>query len=706
MRLIFVCGFVLACGDGSGDDGGGGGDDGGGEELDADSDGYTTPADCDDVNPDVHPDAPEQCDGIDQDCDDEIDENPTNGISYYPDGDGDGFGSSAAPVTACTAPIGYADNSNDCNDGDATLNPSTAWYTDDDADGYGTVIEMSGCIGPAGTSLEDGDCDDKNASNHPGADEVCDDVDNDCDSTKDEDPVNAPTWYADSDGDEFGDAAAPQVDCWRPISGYTDDASDCDDTNGAVYPGAIETCGDALDADCTGRTDNGCEVLYASDLDDTYLGETERDSFGESLASLGDRDGDGQEDLAFGSPNVMEATNGFEGAGAVYVMATPGDGLDASAVDETDIRLSGDGTQDGFGQLVENGGDVNGDGEVDLIVGARNDNVAACDYCGDIRIFLGPLSDGLVQSDADIQVPWEDRYSQFGDGAAHGDFDSDGTDDVIVAGSNVALAKKSYNDGVVLFFRGPVSSGVLDPAKADASMWGDSHAGVGSGLTDPSDVDGDGVNDMAIGASGFDTSGAVFLFLGPISGALAAATADVTYEGESTGGGRFGTRVEWGGDLDGDGTVDLLASSPGAGELVTDGGAICVFYGPLDTSMGAADATATLEGSSAHGNFGSSIDAGRDVDGDGFDDVLVGANSDDTSGNGAGAAYLFYAPFVGPRGAVGADAIFYGSDRDQAGNDAAIVEYDGDGSLDLVVGAPNSSDGTGRVYLVPGVSFL
>ncbi len=158
MRSILVCSLLWACGDGGG--GGNGDDGGGGDSVDVDEDGYDVPADCNDDDPDIHPDQAEQCDGIDQDCDGDTDENPTDGTSFYPDADNDGFGSSQAPLVSCDAPDGYADNSDDCNDGDAALNPSTPWYTDNDGDGYGTVLEISGCVAPGGTAPVDGDCDD------------------------------------------------------------------------------------------------------------------------------------------------------------------------------------------------------------------------------------------------------------------------------------------------------------------------------------------------------------------------------------------------------------------------------------------------------------------------------------------------------------------------------------------------------------------
>jgi hypothetical protein len=576
------------------------------------------------------------------------------------------------------------------------------------------VLELTGCVAPSGTAREDGDCNDADLTINPAADEICDNTDNDCNGATDDDAIGMVTWYTDADGDEYGDLASPVEACFAG-PGRVDVSTDCNDGDPTIHPRATEICGDAIDSDCTGRTDNGCTILYVEDATDSYVGDHRGDRVGESLTSLGDVGGDGQEDLALSAMYVTEETSGFSNAGVVYIAQTPGAGTDANVGESTDVQIFGDGTYDMFGRVVENGGDVNDDGVVDLVVGSINDDYNGCPYCGDIRIFLGPIEDGLVQSDADIQVLYDlDLYAQFGDGATNGDFDGDGIDDVIVAGSTVSLVKTSYADGLVLFYRGPIESAVLEIPDADAHFAGDSFAYAGSGLTSVRDVDGDGVGDIAIGASGQDMSaGSVFLFHGPISGALDSKLADVTYQAADPGD-RFGSQTRWGGDLDGDGTIELLVGAPSAtvGDTGKDAdreGQAYVFFGPLDTSMDAADAVATFDGSARNGQFGDALDAELDVDGDGFLDVLVGARSDGTYDTGAGGTFLFYGPFAGSRVAAGADVIFYGDVRAQSGHDVELMDYDGDGLQDIVSSGPNSdgsSDANGRVYLLAGSIFL
>jgi hypothetical protein len=196
---------------------------------DADDDGYGDPAnsikasttpigyvsdntDCDDTDADINPGATESCDGIDNDCDDLIDEGCATTTTFYRDADGDGYGDPNDTKQATSTPAGYVEDNTDCNDDDADINP--------------------------------------------GATEICDGLDNDCDGTVDEGCDGLSTYYRDADCDGYGDPnnslqASTLPDC------YVANNDDCNDSNRKINPNVPEIC-DGIDNNCDGTVDEGC----------------------------------------------------------------------------------------------------------------------------------------------------------------------------------------------------------------------------------------------------------------------------------------------------------------------------------------------------------------------------------------------------------------------------------------------------------------
>ncbi len=229
--------------------------------------------DCDDVRNGVNPDAEEGCDGVDTNCDGVLPEGEEDD-----DGDGqrgcDGDCDDAQETVYEGAPELCDGLDNDCSgaaqDGEA----------DDDGDGYVECEVDSG--GWGGQPITGGeDCDDEDADSFPGADEYCDGHDDDCDGDIDEvDSVDVSTWYADVDGDGYGDASSSEVACDQPSNTVSDD-SDCDDTDAARNPGEIEVC-DGVDNDCDGNTSEDGLVTF---VDSNSAVSDLTSSFGTSTVS-------------------------------------------------------------------------------------------------------------------------------------------------------------------------------------------------------------------------------------------------------------------------------------------------------------------------------------------------------------------------------------------------------------------------------------
>ena len=174
--------------------------------------------DCDDTNSSVYPDAIETCNEVDDDCDGDTDEEVEE--TFYADDDEDGYGDSEASESACDQPSGYV--------------------------------------------TDDTDCDDTDSTSYPDAPESCDDLDNDCDDSIDENISSK--WYVDADGDLYGAGEAVDVICGGNSAELVDNDEDCDDDESTAFPGGTEVCDDDIDQDCDG-SDEECPTEDTASTD-------------------------------------------------------------------------------------------------------------------------------------------------------------------------------------------------------------------------------------------------------------------------------------------------------------------------------------------------------------------------------------------------------------------------------------------------------
>ena len=243
--------------------------------ADADEDGFGNPivsvsacwppsgyvfnnTDCNDDDNEIHPDAVEMCNLIDDNCNGASDEGLAT-FTYYADLDGDTYGNALIDSITCLMALsGYVEDSTDCNDLDNLIHAPIKYFSDTDGDTYGDSLMYTfycNLLAPSGFTSDSTDCDDTNPDVHPGLEEFCNSVDDNCNVEIDE-GLPAYTLYEDVDGDDFGNILIDTTGCLPAIVGYVSDSSDCDDTNSDVYPGAPEIQ-NGLDDNCNDSIDEG-----------------------------------------------------------------------------------------------------------------------------------------------------------------------------------------------------------------------------------------------------------------------------------------------------------------------------------------------------------------------------------------------------------------------------------------------------------------
>ncbi len=274
--------------------------------------------DCNDANALIKPTGIEICNAIDDDCDTVADDGiPTQ--TWYLDSDNDLFGGSTSAV-ACAAPVGYIAANGDCLDTDPLVNPNatevcnlkdddcdltvddgvqTTYYRDVDGDTFGAkLVTQAACsVAPVGYVADKTDCDDNAFAVKPSAIEVCNTIDDDCDTFTDDldsSVTGRGTYFADTDGDTFGDPLVSVTVCF-PTLAQVANSTDCNDTSAAIKPTATEVC-NAIDDDCDNLVDDADVftggALYSVDFDNDGFGDDSVPPAHKCAAPLGTVDND------------------------------------------------------------------------------------------------------------------------------------------------------------------------------------------------------------------------------------------------------------------------------------------------------------------------------------------------------------------------------------------------------------------------------
>ena len=486
------------------------------------------------------------------------------------------------------------------------------------------------------------------------------------------------------------------------------------------------------------------------------------DQSGRSVSSAGDVNGDGYDDLIIGAHRA--GPNGDFGAGETYVVyggaSAPGTGgrFNLSTLNGTNgFILNGIDAGDRSGWSVSSAGDVNGDGYDDLIIGASYADPNGDRYAGETYVIYGGASApgtggrfnlSMLNGTNGFILNGIDRFDRSGwSVSSAGDVNGDGYDDLIIGGNWLADPNGDISAGETYIVYGgasaPGTDGVLDLGALNGTdgfiLNGiDDYDASGGSVSSAGDVNGDGYDDLIIGAryadpNGDNSAGETYVVYGGASapgtgGRFNLSTLNGTNGFILNGIDAFdgsGYSVSSAGDVNGDGYDDLIigASSAGPNGDSSAGETYIVYGGASAPGTGGRFNLSTLNGTNgfilngidAGDDSGWSVSSAGDVNGDGYDDLIIGARTADPNGdNAAGETYVVYggASAPGTNGVLdlsdldGTNGfILNGIDRfDQSGRSVSSAgDVNGDGYDDLIIGAlganPNGANPIGAILI-------